>query len=187
MSEIRIIRKLLGINSVIGAVPQIENKRPVDVYNKLNQIEAEWDVLANATIDSSLTFAQLMRLNEDLNVIFLKLNLFDTAVPPAKKIDTTSVDSLEKTFAALEQIQRLQKMARIELVDLSDFRTTENVKPANVFNMVCFLIAEIQPIKAELGITTFTPAAAEYKNKNPADVQQLLGYIEKKLALIQHL
>jgi len=187
LSEIRIIRKLLGINSVIGAVPQIENKRPVDVYNKLNQIEAEWDVLANATIDSSLTFAQLMRLNEDLNVIFLKLNLFDTAVPPAKKIDTTSVDSLEKTFAALEQIQRLQKMARIELVDLSDFRTTENVKPANVFNMVCFLIAEIQPIKAELGITTFTPAAAEYKNKNPADVQQLLGYIEKKLALIQHL
>jgi hypothetical protein len=187
LSEIRIMRKLLGINGVVGAAPQIENKRPVDVYNKLNQIEAEWDVLAGVTIDPSLTFAQLMRLNEDLNEIFLKLNLFDTAVPPAKKLDATSVDALEKTFVVLEQIQRLQKIARIEWVDLSDFHTTQNVKPANVFNMVCFLIAEIQLIKAELGITMFTPAAAEYKNKTPADVQQLLGYIENKLALIPHL
>jgi hypothetical protein len=187
LSEIRIMRKLLGINGVIGAAPQIENKRPVDVYNKLNQLEAEWDMLANITTDSSLTFAQVMRLNEDLNEIFLKLNLFDTAVPPAKKINATPVDSLEKTFAVLEQIQRLQKLARLESIDLSDFRTTENAKPANVFNMVCFLIGEIQLIKAELGIATFTPAAAEYKNKKPADVQQILGYIESKLALIQHL
>lgn len=134
-----------------------------------------------------MAFAQVMRLNEDLNEIFLKLNLFDTAIPPAKKVGATPVDSLEKTFVVLEQIQRLQKLARIESVDLSDFHTTQNVRPADVFNMVCFLIAEIQLIKADLGIATFTPAAAEYTNRTPADVQQILGYIGNKLALIQHL
>jgi hypothetical protein len=187
LSEIRIVKKLLGINSVVGAAPQVENKTPLDVYNKLNQIETEWDLLAGVTTDPSMGFAQIMRLNEDVSAILRKLNVFDTAVPPAKIPESTTVNTLAGTFLVLEQIQRLQKLARIDTVDLSDFKNTENVKPAEIFNMVCFLIAEMQLIKAELGITSFTPAAAEYKNKRPADNRQLLGYVEAKLALIQHL
>lgn len=187
LSEIRIVKKLLGINGVVGTTRQVENKKPLDVYNKLKQLEAEWDLLAGVTTDSSMCFAQIMRLNEDVNVILRKLNVFDTAVPPTKIPESTSVNSLAGTFLVLEQIQRLQKLTRIETVDLSGFKNTENVKPQEVFNMVCFLIAEIQLIKAELGITSFTPAAADYKNKKPADNRQLLGYVEAKLALIQHL
>jgi hypothetical protein len=188
LTEIRITRKILGIPGEAGAAPQVADKKPVDVFNKLAHIEAEWDTLTGVGFDPSYTFSQVLRLNEDVNVVLRQLNVFDSAVPPPKVLDDTPKDALMQAFLVLEQVQRLQKLAGLPVIDLSAFRKTENVAPSNVFNMVCLILAELQQIKAHIGLKhAITPPAAFHTDKKPADVRQFLGYITSKLALIEHL
>jgi hypothetical protein len=188
LTEIRIIRKVLGISGEVGAAPLVEGKKPVDVFNKLAQIEAEWDAMTEVGFDPSYVFSQILRLSEDVNMILRQLDVFDSAMPPAKNPGDTPADSLAQAFLLLEQVQRLQKSAGLEITDLSAFRKTENVIPTNVFNMVCLIIAELQQIKDRVGLKhDITPPATYHEGKKPADVRQFLGYVTNKLALIQHL
>jgi hypothetical protein len=189
LTEIRIIRNLLGIKGEVGSAPPVEGKKTLDVFNKLAKIEAEWDALAGgAGFEPSHPFAQSLRLNEDVNMILQKLTLFDNAIPPAKIPTSTPTDSLAQSFLVLEQVQRLQKLAGLESVDFSAFRKTENATPADVFNLVCLILPELQQVKYKIGLKyAITPAATYQEGKKPADTRQLLGYIAHKLALIEHL
>jgi hypothetical protein len=189
LTEIRIIRNLLGIKGEVGVVPHVEGKKTLDVFNKLAQLEAEWDTMAGgAGFDPSHAFAQALRLNEDVNMILQKLDVFDNAIPPAKTPASTPSDSLAQAFLVLEQVQRLQKLANLEIADLSAFRKTEKATPADVFNLVCLILPELQQIKYKIGLKyAITPAATYHEGKKPADTRQLLGYITHKLALIEHL
>jgi hypothetical protein len=188
LTEIRIIRNLLGIKGEAGAVPHVEGKKTLDVFNKLAQLEAEWDALTGAGFDASHTFAQALRLNEDVDMILRQLNISDTAIPPAKNPASTPTDSLAQAFLTLEQVQRLQKLAGLETVDLSAFRKTEKVTSAEVFNLVCLILPEVQQVKYKIGLKhAITPAATYQEGKKPADARQLLGYITNKLTLIDHL
>jgi hypothetical protein len=49
------------------------------------------------------------------------------------------------------------------------------------------IIAELQTIKAYLGIPNITPAAAQYQLKTPAEVDQLMSWNLRKLNLIHSL
>jgi hypothetical protein len=188
LTEIRIIRKVLGIRGEAGNAPHVENKTSQDVFNKLAQIEAEWDVLTGGGLDTSYTFSEALRLNEDANTILRQLTVFDNAVPPIKNPTDTATDALAQAFSVLEQVQRLQKQVGLDIVDLSAFHKTEQAAPADVFNMVCLVLAELQQIKDRIGLKhAITPMASYHENKKPADVRQLLGYITHKLALIEHL
>lgn len=188
LTEIRIIRKVLGIHGEAGNPPHIENKTSLDVFNKLAQIEAAWDAMTEVNLDSAYPFAQALRLNGDVDTILRQLGVFNNAIPPAKHAAIASANSLEQAFLVLKQVQRLQKLAGLETVDLSAFRKTENVIPSDVFNMVCLILAELQPIKDKVGLEhTITPVATYQKGKKPADTWQLLGYISNKLALIEDL
>jgi hypothetical protein len=188
LTEIRIIRKVFGIQGEVGVAPLVEGKKPVDVFNKLAQIEAEWDAMTEVGFDPSYVFSQILRLSEDVNMVLRQLDVFDSAMPPAKNPSDTPADSLAQAFLLLEQVQRLQKSAGLEITDLSAFRKTENVIPTDVFNMVCLIIAELQQIKDRVGLKhDITPPATYHESKKPADVRQFLGYVTNKLALIQHL
>lgn len=189
LTEIRIIRKILGIKKEIdNKLPNITDKNNLDIYNKLNQIEALWDELSSSHLDASYTFDQILRINEDIAMILRQLNVFDSAIPPKKHPENTAADSLAQAFLLLEQVQRLQQLAGIETIDLSDFKQKNNITSAQVFNIVCLILAEIQTIKAKIGLNHYiTPPATYHENKTSADVQQFLGYITNKLALIQHL
>lgn len=188
LAEIRIIRKFLGISGEVGVAPPVADKKPVDVFNKLAQLEAEWDALTGAGFDASYAFAQTLRLNEDVDMILRQLSVFDNAIPPAKNPTTIPADSVAQAFLVLEQVQRLQKLAGLEIVDLSAFRKTEKATPADVFNMVCLILAEVQQIKDRIGLKhAITPAATYQEGKKPADNRQFLGYIANKLTLIKHL
>ena len=189
LTEIRIIRKVLGISGEVGvAAPPVEGKKPVDVFNKLAQIEAEWDALTGVSFDPSYTLSQILRVNEDVDMVLRKLNVFDSAIPPVKDLPATPADALAQTFLLLAEVQRLQKLAGLEVTDFSDFHKTENVIPANVLTMVSLILAELQQIKDRVGLKhNITPPASYHEGKKPADVRQFLGYVTNKLALIQHL
>ena len=189
LNEIHIIRRLLNIKGEVATVPAVtEDKTSSDVFNKLAQIEAEWDMLLGTGFDASYVFDQVLRLNEDVNAILNQLKVFDNAIPPEKKMTDTPANALAQAFLLLEQVQRLQKLLGLETVDFSTLRKTENVRPDDTFNLVCLILAELQQVKARIGLShRITPVATFHENKTSADVRQLLGYIVNKLVLIEHL
>lgn len=188
LTEVRILHRILGIPGEVGAAPQVTEKRSVDVFNKLAEIEAQWDTITGATTDPSHTFAQALRLSEDVDALLHHLELFDNAVPPAKRPGATSADSLAQAFRLLTEVQRLQVRLGLPTTDFSAFSQGEGVTPADVINLVCLTLAELQQVKARVGLKHFiTPAASFQEGKRPTDVEQLLGYITNKLALIQRL
>ncbi|TAN80275.1 MAG: hypothetical protein EPN14_05415 [Gallionella sp.] len=188
LTEIRFLRKILDIPGDAGAAPKVAGKKPVDVYNKLGEIEMQWDELAEVATDPSFTFAQALRFDEDVNALLRALNVLDNAIPPAKRPEAKPADSLAAVFEVLELVQRLQRLAGFETVDFSPFRRPGEVTPNHVFNLLGLTLAELQQIKAQAGlIHAITPPATYQENKTPADVTQFLGYVANKLRLIQHL
>lgn len=188
LTEIRFFRKILEIPGEVGTAPKVEGKKPVDVYNKLREIEMQWDELAGLATDANLPFAQVLRLDEDVHTLMRALNVLDNAIPPANRPEATLADNLAEVFQVLEQVQRLQRLAGFETVDFSPFRNPGEITPNHVFNMICLTLAELQQIKAQVGlIHAITPPASYQENKTPADVMQFLGYVANKLRLIQHL
>lgn len=189
LTEIRIIKKMLGINANINnKLDIIDYKKPIDVFNKLAEIENKWDELTGADLDDAYTFDQVLRVNEDVNMILRTLQIFDNAIPPAKIPNSTPADALEQAFLLLEQIQRLQRLAGMETIDLTNLKKQNQVKPSDVFNLICLILAELQQIKARVGLNHFiTLPATFHEHKTPADTRQFIAYVTNKLALIQHL
>lgn len=190
LTEIRFIReKMLGIPGEVDAAPRVGGKTAMDVFNKLSEIELQWaDLAGYPDGNPSLNFAQALRLDEDVGALMRVLNVFDNAIPPAKQPAARPDDALAKAFQVLEQVQRLQRLAGFETVDFAPLRRTEEATSSHVFNLIGLTLAELQPVKARLGlIHVITPPASFQENRTSADVMQLLGYVADKLRLIQHL
>ncbi len=187
LTEIHILKTRLGILGQVEATTPEAGKRPIDVFNKLNYISQQWDVLNGEEIDPSYVFAEVMRIDEDLNTIFRSLHLEDTTFPPSKT-DVQPSDSLEAAHAMVLEIQRLQRRTGIPRTDLSVFLRQGRVLPSDVFNMVGMGLAELQTLKAHLGLRgELTPPAGVYRDTSPADVHQMLRWVTRKLQLIRSL
>ncbi len=186
LTEIEILEKALDISTTTPPTPVVTGKRPIDVFNKLNQISALWSVLIGGQITPPYVYAEAMRLNEDVSAILQAQNLTDTALPPAKLANATPGDSLDATFEILREIQKLQVQAGLEPFNLDELHLPkQQAHPQDVFNMIEMLQAELQPLKVKLGLKhTMTPVAQYYDNKKPADVTQVLGYIANRLHLL---
>lgn len=186
LAELRIVKTNLGIAGEVGPAARFEGKRPIDVFNKLNAISYDLDALIGEPTSPALVYAEARRINADINSLLRRTATADTAVPPARQADARPADSLMAAFALMEEIQRLQRHHGIETTDFGAFRKQEQVAPADVFNMVGMCIAEMQTLKAKLGLKhAITPPADYVAGKTPAEVQQLLLYEAAKLRLIQ--
>ena len=87
----------------------------------------------------------------------------------------------------LEKLQNLQHSVGIKTVDFSVF-DKEKATPSDVYTITGMILAELQPIKAYIGLTTsVTPPALSYTKKVPADIEQLMGWNLRKLSLIINL
>jgi hypothetical protein len=84
----------------------------------------------------------------------------------------------------LDEVKRLQRMAGIESIDLQTIKKT-NIAPKDVFRLTGLIISELQPIKAYLKISKVTPPANIYKDKQPKDALQLLGWALRKIKKIK--
>lgn len=188
LTEICLLKKRLGISQVVPPQPIEEAKRPLDVFNKLNSISLQWDVINRSEISPTDVYAEVKRLNEDVDVILNYLNVQDTAFPPPKKSSARSVEMLVSSFVLLAEVQRLQQLAGIARVDFELFKNDENVLPSDVLNMVSVILAELQTLKAHLGLNNrLTPPVEQHSEKLFADVDQFLGYVASKLRLIRSL
>lgn len=182
LTEIRIAKALLGIPGEVSPTAQVAGKQPIDVFNKLNQISYDLDALNGEAISPSYVYAEALRLDADINTIMRRTATVDAAVPPARNPAVEPKDSLQATFELMDEIQRLQRKLGIDTTDFSVFRKQDKIVPADVFGMVGLCLAELQLVKAKLGMQhSITPAAEFQQGKHPAEVVQLLGYAANKL------
>jgi hypothetical protein len=185
LAELRITKTYFGITGTIDTVTEIQGKELIDVFNSLNEISYAIDALIGEQISPSVVYAETLRINEDINRILNNENIVDLATPPPQDPDSTPGDSLVAAFDLMAEIQRLQRQLGIETTDFSDFQRRTDVVPADVFTMIGMCIAEMQTIKAKIGLNRdYTPPAKYRAGKKPAEVRQLLQYEAAKLRLI---
>lgn len=185
LTEIQVIRHYLDIPGQPAPAVPVSGKQILDVYNKLHQISAELDGLTG-TVTPSEVYAEVKRLNEDVEAVLGHLRVFDKAVPPPRRPNLLPRDSLGAVFALLTEIQRVQRQHGLETTDFKGFDMGDKATPDDVFGMVALALAEWQQVKAGIGmIHTTTPPASYEERKEPADVVQLLGYITSKIREIR--
>ncbi len=186
LTEIEIIKQVLSIKTEFVPIPAVTGKRPVDVFNKLNQVSALWSVLIGGQITPPYVYAEAIRLNDDVTQLLQTEGIMDIAIPPAKIPNSNPGDALAAAFDVLREIQRLQVQTGVEPFNLDEFYIAkQDVHPQDVFNTIGLLLAELQTLKAKLGMKhAVTPIAQYYENKQPADVGQVLGYIANRLHLL---
>jgi len=185
LTEIQIVKFYLGIPGQPAPVAPVAGKRNIDVYNKLHQVSADLDQLTSP-VTSSEVYGEVKRLNEDVNAVLRHLRIFEKAVPPARRENLRPRDSLQTVFALLGEIHRIQRGYGMEPTDLKGFDMGDKTVPDDVFGLVELTLAELQRIKAQIGLNHHITVAASFEeNKVPADVVQLLGYITDKLREIR--
>ncbi|MFA7269415.1 MAG: hypothetical protein WC073_08735 [Sterolibacterium sp.] len=186
LTEIKIIKGYLGIPGEVSLATKVAGKRPVDVFNKLNQISYDIDALNGELIGPSEVYAEAMRINEDVSDILLKTGTPDTAFPPPANPNALPKDTLAAAFALMDEIQRLQRQLGLETVDFSAFRKQDKIVPEDGFNVIGMCLAESLFVKAKLGMKHVTTPAAEYREgKTHTEVVQLLGYVTSRLRSVK--
>jgi hypothetical protein len=186
--EIALIKRRLGITGSIEAVAEVPGKRPIDVFNKLNAISSEWDLLNLNVVSPHDVYAEVKRLNGDVDVILRHQRINDRAYPPARVADASPADSLAAAFDLLGEIQRLQQQAGLGVIDYTAFRTSNEVRPSDVLTLVTLALADLQTVKAYLGLgSELTLPAERQGEKVPADVHQFLGYVANRLRQVDSL
>ncbi len=187
LTELRIIKFRLGILEMITPPETFSKKTPMDVFNKLRHVSSLFDVINGSEFTPSYVYGEAMRIYQDVNVIIRLLGLTDTTIPPEKIVTATPREAMITALHLLEKISSLESGVGIEGVDASVFYL-DNPLPEDVFEMTLILMAELQVIKASLGLRhDVTQAARYYTQKTPADVNQLLGWVLLKINLINTL
>jgi hypothetical protein len=145
------------------------------------------DILNGKTLIPSDVLSQAVRISEDVNFILEALGIKDTVIPPKKNVGVQPGGAFENVLLLLEEIKRIQGLIGMNSIDFHAFTPKHRqITPSDVFSIVGIALAELQPIKASLGLKyALTPMAEHYENIKPEDVQQLFGWSIRKLQLIR--
>lgn len=189
ITELQILKHHLDVTADMPPLPQFKDKTTTDIYNVLNHASYEMDLINRKPLTPSDVFGQAVRISEDVNFILEALDLENTSIPPQKNLNAQPNDVFETTLSLLEEIKRLQKMMKLRGIDFHQLKPrTRPVNPSDVFSISGIVLAELQQMKAYLGLKhSLTPMAEHYENIRPADVQQLIGWNVRKLQLIRTL
>lgn len=181
IQEVEILKLRFDIDKEIEDVGIYSNKSPTDVYNRLNILSRELDIINGKEFTPSYVFGEVVRIYEDFDSIFKQLSIDDQITPPIKKHSkSTSKDSYNIALELLDSIKKIEMNARLKTVEFYAFKR-EDITPSDVFEITQIILAELQLFKAYIGLNhTITRGAKKYYNKSSADVSQMLGWLLKK-------
>ncbi|WP_324170561.1 hypothetical protein [Sulfurimonas sp.] len=186
LTEIKIFEVRMFIEVPDFKLKSYTHKNMLDVYNSFSQISAAFDELNRFELSPSYIFAETMRIYDDLTIILAHLNIKDETIPTVRLEKTKHTDSIVVSMKILEKLQKLQRSVGIKIIDFRAFK--KDSSSSDVYTITGMIIAEIQPIKAYIGlISSVTPPALSYSKKVPADIEQLMGWNLRKLLLIKTL
>lgn len=187
--ELRIIKLFLGIEqNKVQALPTFSGKEPTDVFNLFNHISYDLDLLNGVAFTPSNVFSQAIRIFEDIDIILSTLEVVDNTIPPPKKEEVKPTNVFETALELLQEVQRIQRLGNLELIDIHALRPDKEITPSEVFSLLGTILAELQTVKAYLGLAwALTPMAKHYEDKAPRDVQQVLGWALRRTKLVNTL
>jgi hypothetical protein len=189
ITELQIIKFYADITEAVAQPPIFTGKMPVDVYNLLNETSHELDILNGKPLSPSDGFAQAVRITEDVDFILKALNITDTTIPPPKVLAMKPADVFEVVLQLLVEMRRVQKLFDMNWIDFHTLKPTDReITPSDVFSLDGIVLAELQPIKARLGLKyALTPMAQHYENIEPNSQYRTHGWTLRKLQLIRSL
>ncbi len=186
LTELAIFRLREGIPSPAIKKQEFKDKTPLDVFNALYHVSVLLDELNESEIPLSFSFGEMLRINDDITLILQKLGIEDKTIPDTQNLDASAASIVNSGMLILEKIKQLQILAGIATVDFSEFKKIE-ASQRDVFEISEMILAELQTLKAYMGIQIITPAAAQYEGKTASQVSQLMSWNLRKLNLIQSL
>jgi len=184
LTELNLIKVRLNLVTVSPTPPakHYTGKRANDVYLLLNKVSTNLDALIGYGFTPSDVFAQVMRVNGDIDAILHALNIYDDAFPPAKKHNSQPIDAMHAAVRLLHTINQLQRKLSLPVSDVSTLMDMSHIQPADVFEMMGLITSELQPIKYALSLYHVrTPFSRYYQGKTPSDVEQLIGWCDNRL------
>ena len=162
-----------------------KNKIYLDNYNVLVDISAALDELNRRSFTSEDVFAQTMRIYDDITIILNYMHIRDNSIPNNALVNTKPKDVFQTSFLVLDKIAKIQLDLGIKVSDFSEFKR-ENISASEIFTLTGLIIAELQTIKAYIGLSkSITPLAKVYKRKELKNVEQLMGWNLKRLQLVE--
>jgi len=180
LQEVRILKLRFGITKKIETQAEYSNKTPSDVYNALNLLSRELDIINGKEFTPSHVFAEVIRIYEDFDAILNRLKITNPTTPPIKNQKDTPTQSYHVALELLESIRKLELSVGLQSVDFYAFRR-KKINPSDVFEITQIILAELQLFKAYIGLHhTITRGAKRYHNKTPADVTQMMRWLLKK-------
>ncbi len=183
LTELNLIKVRLNIlpSSPTPPARKITGKTSNDVYALLDKVSNDLDSLIGYGFTPSNVFSQAIRLNNDVELILQTLDVTDDSVPPLKHKNSQPADAYQAAMGLLQTVNRLQRFLSIDVSDFSSLKKG-TIRPADVFELIGLINAELQPIKFALSLPyARTPASKHYEAKTPADVEQLIGWINNRL------
>ncbi|MCK5294149.1 MAG: hypothetical protein KAJ49_05810 [Arcobacteraceae bacterium] len=187
LTEIKIFKFLMGLKSPEFKVQTFKGKVPTDVFNSFWHISESFDELNKGGFTTSYVFGENMRIYDDLTTILQHLNIKDVTIPSKLNRSATSTDTFNTGMEMLSKIKQLQIKSGIDFVDFVDFKKKKQ-SASDVFTITQMIIAELQTLKAHIGLDDYiTPGANKYNSKTPIEVDQLINWNLRKLSLINSL
>lgn len=184
LTEIRIFKHRLLINAKVSEKQKFSNKTPLDVYNALNKASVVLDILNGGEFTPSHVFGETMRIFDDISTILAYLNINNHTIPTKRRDDSSPFDTFNVGINILSRIEQIQKTFAIESINFYSFKKNK-ITPSDVFSLTQLILAELQTIKAYIGLDDYvTPYSKHYKNKTPADVDQMMGWSLRQISLI---
>ncbi|EIJ42239.1 hypothetical protein BegalDRAFT_1344 [Beggiatoa alba B18LD] len=180
-TEIDLLKRYFGVKGVSPLPPSFANKTTTDNYKFLNQLSYEMDLITGTSFNTQQVFAEAMRIHDDISFILEKFELQDKTMPPLLNSDASILQTFRAIQTLLKEIQRIQTRLGLDKIQNSDYiydaKSASHITETELFGSLGIILAELQPIKARLGLTHLvTPVAKRYKDKNTADILKIVQW-----------
>ncbi len=151
------------------------NKTPSDVYNKMQKISGELDILLGSQgYSPNEVYGLAENINREIRFILTRLGYRIHKLPIPFKPDLKPRDVLITSYRLFSLVKKVQQRAGIFTPFIPVSLSTSNVTPNDVYNELQMIFAEISVLKTHLKIIVSLPDAGRFKNKTPSDVNHNL-------------
>ena len=169
LAEVRRTKQELFIEDAVDSAPFVGGKTPSLVYQHLGDASFMLDALVGRPTDINDVYANLMYLQGDMELVATRLRISLEMDPPAvdgrKRLKEVAQQIMRATFKIINLQTRLgmdaSAVPQVTLV---------RVVPANIYEAINIMKAEMVRIKVHLGIQLPHAEPPASRNQRPRDV-----------------
>ncbi len=163
-----------------------QDKTPSDVYNTMQLISRELDILLGSR---GYTPDDVYRLTEDIRLeVVLILNHLNYAIPESDIPLTPNLSPRHTLIVSdelLDRVKNVQLRAGMYAPFIPMASPTNNISPNDVFNKLQLIFTELIAFKVHMRITDSPARASSAQDKTPSHVEQNLRRIISLLKVLQ--